>query len=139
MNGRSALEKLVSVFTKKYDYYGLYMATVQAPSSGDTVQVLPDDPRIRGVGGLQNVPVSYGLPDTKATIVPGAKVALFFENGDPTKPRASLFSGTALSLTLGGSGALPVARIGDVVTVTDPISGPLLGTIIAGATKTRAG
>ena len=138
LDGRSALEKLIATVTRDTFWFGTFMCTVQAPSSGDTVDLLPDDPRLKGEG-LQGVPVSYGLPDCKATIIPGAKVLLFFENGDRTKPRAGLFSGSATEIKLGGNAIMPVARVGDPISVICTTPGTVaVGTIVGGAVKTKA-
>ena len=145
MNGRDALVKLIQWVTRDYHFYGVYAATVAATSTGQTADLECDDPRIKGVG-LQGVPISYGVPDCVATINKGCRVLLMFENGDKTKPRASVFDGSAIDIKFGGAQALPVARIGDTVTITatgltaptGAVTGVAQGTIVGGATKTKA-
>ena len=121
-------------------YLGLYSCTVQAPSAGDTVDVMPDDGAIAGTG-LQSVPVLYGAPDIKSTFSPGVKMLLFFAGGDPRQPKAIGFGGSAITTSVGG-GLMPFARVGDTVAITAATSpsGPVTGTgIIMGGSQKLTG
>lgn len=129
MSARQALEKFIRLVMRDTLYHGSFLAEVQSPSSGDTVDLLPDDPRIRG-DGFQGVPVSYGLPGVKAKFSPGAKMLLVFENGDPRKPRAMLFDANSSHVEISfANGVQPFARVGDNVSVSVAIpSGSSAGT-----------
>jgi hypothetical protein len=117
------LETFIRWVMRDVTYHKHYSATVQA-LKGDNADVIPDDDKIKGVAGLQNVPVYWGTPGIKATVAPGARVTLFFEDGNPKKPRIIGWQSGAIKVTL-ADGGLPVARVGDTVTVN-----------VAGATGT---
>lgn len=123
---RDALAGFIRWVMRDTAYHRIFTAVVMAPSSGDTVDLLPDDPSIRG-NGLQGVPVSYGIPGAKATFAPGVRMLLLFENGDKTKPRAICFDGDHLTLAFGG-GVQALARVGDSIS----FSGTIVGTSATG-------
>jgi hypothetical protein len=128
------VEGLVATFTLDRYYLKHYMCKIQS-QSGDTVDLLPDDPDMKG-DGLSGVPIANGLPGVSVTVAPGGDAVLFYENGDPEKPRAKLLSGSLISLSF-DNGQLPVARVGDAVTVVvGGVAGT--GTIIGGAPKVKA-
>lgn len=143
---RDALAGFIRWVMRDTAYHRIFTAVVMAPSGGDTVDLLPDDPSIRG-NGLQGVPVSYGIPGAKATFAPGVRMLLFFENGDKTKPRAICFEGAHLTMAFGG-GVQALARVGDSVSVpsaglisaapSSPVTGVAIGTIISGAPTVTA-
>ena len=108
------------------DYHAGYRARVVA-QSGDlrTVDVITDSelfPRT----GMQAIPVRWGMPGLDASLTPGAFVTLLHDEGDPSKPYVTSCdpwsAQKATSIQIGG-GSLPVARLGDLVSVTvDPIT-----------------
>ena len=140
---RESLEAFVRWVMRDVTYHKHYMATVQG-QVGDELDVIPDDANLQA-SGLSRVPISYGLPGVSATVAPGTKVTLFFENGDPSKPRVYSWQGGHLSITF-NNGAQPVARVGDTVTINplgltaggDPVLGAAIGTISAGAPTVKA-
>lgn len=137
-DARTKLAAFIRWVMRDTVYHRVTLATVAAPSSGKTVDLIPEDPTFAGPG-LQGVPVVYGMPGVEAQFTPGTKMFLFFANGDPRKPHAiGFFDGTALSISFAG-GQLGIARVGDPVTVTDPISGPLTGMIIGGSPLVKSG
>lgn len=104
---RSALERLVRWVTRDSLYLGQYTCQVVAQGADGTLDLLPDDPRLRAQG-LQAVPILHGLPGVKVQVAPGERVLLAFENGDPRLPYAALWHpGQVLSVEIGGS--IPVA------------------------------
>lgn len=143
---RDSLAAFIRWVMRDTAYHRIFTAVVMAPSSGDTVDLLPDDPSIRG-NGLQGVPISYGLPGAKATFAPGVRMFLFFENGDKTKPRAICFDGSHLTMAFGG-GVQALARVGDNVSVPSaglisgtpgaPVTGVAVGTIVSGSPTVTA-
>jgi hypothetical protein len=104
---RSSLERLIRWVTRDSLYLGQYTAAVVAQSADGTLDLLPDDFRLRAQG-LQAVPIRHGLPGVKVQVAPGERVLLGFENGDPRLPYAALWhEGQVLSVEIGGT--LPVA------------------------------
>jgi hypothetical protein len=68
------------------DRLAFYRAEVKAAASdGSTVDVQPEDSRVKG---HQGVPVRVGIPGAVAVVQPGAIVLLGWERGDPAKPYA---------------------------------------------------
>jgi len=128
------IKALIETFTLDRYYLKHYMCKIQA-QKGDTVDILPDDPDMRG-DGLSDVPIANGLPGVKVTVAPGGDAVLFYENGDPSKPRAKLLSGSLISISI-ADGQLPIARVGDAIVGTAGTL-PVTGTIIAGAPKAKA-
>lgn len=104
---RSALERLIRWATRDSLYLGQYTSQVVAQAADGTLDLLPDDVRLRAQG-LQAVPIIHGLPGVKVKVAPGSRVLLGFENGDPRLPYAALWhEGQVLSVSIGGE--LPVA------------------------------
>lgn len=146
---RESLAAFIRWVMRDTAYHKVFTAVVMAPSSGDTVDLLPDDPTIAG-NGLQGVPVSYGVPGAKAMLTPGMRMLLFFEGGDPSKPHAICFDGSPLEVSFGG-GKSPIARVGDNIVISNvstiiappgpsggPCTGTAVGTIMAGAVGVKA-
>lgn len=132
-DGKGALAAFIRWVMRHTVYYRVTLATVTV-QAGQTVDLICDDPDLSGLG-LQGVPLMYGLPGSTAQIVPGCKVLLLFSGGDPRKPVAVGFDGSAIVTQLGG-GTMPVARVGDsiVVTVTS-LGSPAVGTVIGGSSQ----
>jgi len=86
----------------RIDYSRLYPSRVVRQSADGSLDVLPDDPVIRG-NGLNGVPIKHGIPGVKVTVPPGGKINLYFEAGDPKLPCCSLWadgsSVTSIELT----------------------------------------
>lgn len=78
----------------KIDYSRMYPARVLRQTSDGTLEILPDDEKLRGTG-LTHVPIRHGIPGLRVTVPPGGKVLLFFENGDPKAPAAALWPDTS--------------------------------------------
>lgn len=135
---RERLEAFIRWVMRDVTYHKHYTATVMG-QLGQELDVLPDDPKLQAQG-LSRVPISYGLPGVTAQVAPGTKVTLFFENGDPKKPRICNWDGGHISLSF-ANGTMPVARVGDTVVVTGtagpyPISAT--ATIAGGAPTVKA-
>lgn len=104
---RSAFERLVRWATRDSIYLGQYVCSVIAQGGDGTLDLLPDDVRLKAQG-LQSVPILHGLPGVRVLVAPGERVLLGFENGDSRLPYASLWhEGQVLSVEIGGT--LPVA------------------------------
>jgi hypothetical protein len=104
---RGALERLVRWVTRDSIYQGQYACQVIAQGADGSLDLMPDDIRLRAQG-LQAVPIRHGLPGCRVQVAPGEVVLLGFENGDPRLPYAALWrEGQVLSVEIGGT--LPVA------------------------------
>lgn len=116
-----------SLVGRRLDYSAYYPAKV-VRQSGETLEVRPDDARIAG-NGLAGVPIRHGLPGTRTTVAPGARVLIGFENQDPKKPFAALWDTNAAFVDIEIGGNLPVARQGDMVLVGGPTSAMVFQTV----------
>jgi hypothetical protein len=104
---RGALDRLVRFVTRDALFLGQYAAQVIAQGADGTLDLLPEDARLRAQG-LQAVPIRHGLPGCRVTVPPGETVLLAFANGDPRAPYAALWhEGQVLGIELGGT--IPVA------------------------------
>ncbi len=87
-------------------FLGQYPATVVAQSAdGATLEVLPDDPEVRGQG-LRRVPIRHGLPGCAVRVPRGTRLELAFDGGDPSRPRVANWEPGGLTLVTIGSADL---------------------------------
>jgi hypothetical protein len=103
---------LVLKLTAPTLYYATFSVRVVTQAGDGTLEVIPDDSRIPGLTG---VPIRYGLPGIKATVLQGARCRVAFDNGDPSKPYAFAFDEKAGYLEIvvhdgANPGLFPVAR-----------------------------
>lgn len=103
---KAAFSALVGAANPRAEYHGIFAGKVVS-QGGDTVDVQLDDERMPGMSSL---PVTVGLPGSQVSFAAGCRMFIFFENGDPAKPRAigwdAATGGTVLNLTLGGRSAV---------------------------------
>lgn len=103
-----------------------YPGKVVNQHASGALTLMMDDPEVGGKWkGVDNVPVVFGLPGITAKISSGARVRVFWDGGDPSRARVTLFDQGAqvaeLTLTvgttlhLGGPASAGVARVGDTV------------------------
>ncbi len=71
-------------------YSQFYRAKVISQGADGTIDLMPDDPRVRGAG-LSRVEMVHGIPGLTVKVVPGSFVRLYYENGSPDAPRAALW------------------------------------------------
>jgi len=131
---------------RRLDYLALYPATVVTQAADGTLQLVPDDSRIKGYG-MFPIRIRHGLPGIDVKVVDGARVLVGFEAGDPTRPYATLWEtggldeltvtattkitvsapeidlDVATTLRLAG-GSQPIARVGDSTASGGAITGP---------------
>lgn len=110
------IEAIVRRVTSDFRYERLYPAEV-VRVAGDLVDVLPDDPAVRG-RGLQGVPMPTMDPTTELLPEPGCRCLLGFMEGNPQRPYIAAWEFAQNSATVrlnGGSAGL--ARKGDIVDV----------------------
>jgi hypothetical protein len=80
------LGRILERATRKAEYSGSFPGKVVAYSSGQA-DLVPDDERVRGIGGLSRVPVRVGLPGITLDYVAGSRrAAATFEAADPKRP-----------------------------------------------------
>lgn len=121
----SALDRFLGSIKRAIDYTKRYPARVAAVNGDKTVQLVPDDPRIKGAG-LDKVRVRSGMPGT-ITAKKGARCMLGFDNGDPSQPYASDWDdGNVEEMSLAG-GTLNAARQGDMVQCGGPLTMAVFG------------
>jgi hypothetical protein len=107
----SVLERYVRWVTRDQIYLGTYTAKVVRQAGDGTLDLLPEDSRLRGTG-LQSVPILHGLPGCVVRVPNGERVLLAFDGGDPSKPYASLWhEGQVTSIELGGTLKVALAQL----------------------------
>jgi hypothetical protein len=134
---RRAIAALVSGLFPNMRYQGAFEFRVIS-QEGERLNVQP----VRSASGLptlERVPVRAGLAGLKCKPVPGTLVVVQFLDADPSRPVVTGFDDPdspgwmPLEITLGGPGALGVARIGDTVQ-----AGPYAGVITSGSARVKA-
>src|SRR5690606_32842326 len=91
---------LIDKFVRRdIDFSGTYPAKVISQDSDGNLELLPDDPRIKG-SGLKKVPIRPAIAGTKITINNGAKVRIMFDEFNPRKPFAALFDTNPADISL---------------------------------------
>ena len=105
-----------STVGRKLDYHALYPCTVATQAADYTLDLIPDDERVRG-SGTSGIKLRHGLPGFVATVPTGARVLMGFEAGDPKRPYAMAWDvGSVTSVTFDG-GTKSVGRIDDHVQI----------------------
>lgn len=130
MDVREAIAKVVQDVTRNHLYLAQYECTVERQHADDTLDLLPDDERVRGTG-LSNVEIKHGLPGVRVRVVVGSRVLLGFTGGDPRQPYAAIWSAESIESLEFNGGTSPIARVGDAVTVFWPPAIPFSG-LLAG-------
>lgn len=123
-----ALRELIEHVTRDRIYMRNYDAVVQRQHADGSVDLMPDDPLVRG-NGLSNVPIRHGLPGVTVKVRVGSRCLLGYANGDPTLPYAHLWDKTAIEEISFDGGTAPIARQGDAVAVSWPPSLLITGTL----------
>lgn len=119
MEASAALERFIRWVMRDTTYHVTYEAVVERQHEDDTLDLLPDDERVRG-NGIARVPIMHGLPGCRVRVKQGSRVMLKFANGDPQKPRASLWQYGQIDEILIGDAPIEAARKGDTVEVILP-------------------
>jgi hypothetical protein len=69
-----------------------YAGRVTSQASDGSVALVMDDPEIAGQWkGLHHVPLALGMPGVRIVAEPGSRVRVFFDAGNPSRPRAALW------------------------------------------------
>lgn len=123
------LARVVRGLMAQVDYLAPYGGRVVAVAADGSIDVVFDDLRMPG---LQGVPLRSGVPGIAATVSAGARVLVVFENGDPGKPRATLWEATTAQLVING-GADYVALASKVEAQLTALKGAINGAAVAPA------
>ena len=140
-----ALARLMAAIDPSAPWRGVYEYRVVS-QSGERLNLQPIRSRA-ALPDLARVPVRAGMAGLKAQHTPGSAVLVSFLDGDPTRPAVTGFDAPdspgwlpleldadgLTALTLGGAGALGVARITDAVQ-----AGPFAGVITFGSLRVKA-
>jgi hypothetical protein len=114
----SSLNRFLAGVRRSIDYSRPYPGRVSKQNGDGTLQVVPDDERVKGAG-LDRVPYYVGLPGSTVKVNPGQRVLLAFEAGDPKRPFIGGWQGGApKEITVAGPTGLPAARQGDMTATT---------------------
>ena len=108
-----SLEAIIeAIVGRRLDYHALYPCTVASQAADRTVDLIPDDTRIKG-SGQSGIKIRSGVPGFTFTVPAGTRVLLGFESGDPRRPYATLWDEGAVTETVYDGGTEDVARTGD--------------------------
>ena len=108
----AAFDAMARRALREVDYHAVYPARVIEQRADGSLDVLADSPRI----ALPRAIPYRTLPGLAFTVPAGTRVAVGFEQGDPSRPFAALWElGEVTRWTLGG-GSARAAREGDDVT-----------------------
>lgn len=106
---RSALERVIRWVVRDTMFLGQYTASVIRQAADGSLDLLPDDDRLRS-SGLQAVPIRHGLPGVTVEVPVGERVLLAFDAGDPAKPYAALWhAGQATKIIFSGDTTIEAA------------------------------
>lgn len=90
---KSSIVAWLRSYLEPLNYLGVYRAQVTGQNADGTVSLSPEDQRMPQ---LDQVPLRTGIPGvTLASVSIGSRVRLSFDNGDPSKPHASLWDLTS--------------------------------------------
>lgn len=92
----SQLRVLIDQATERLRWFSVFPGRVSQQDDDGTLQVELDDALMPG---LTRVPVRMFVPGASVRVAADARVHVLFEGGDPSKPCACLFDGTASQLT----------------------------------------
>lgn len=109
-----SIARVVRLIVGDVRYLRQYPCRVQG-QDGMTLDLLPDDAEMRGPGGLQGVPLRVGLPGFTVQLKVGTRVLLGYDEGNPSKPYASLFDPGSVNGIQFADGTQYIARQGDLI------------------------
>lgn len=134
MTPKERLTRIIRSVMRGTLYHATFDCSVERQHDDDTLDLLPDDKRVRD-RGLTGVPIRHGLPGVRVRVAVGSRVLLGFENGDPRRPYAALWQRGSIEEIAFDGGSSPIARAGDGVRVIWPsisVTGTVPGGTITG-------
>jgi hypothetical protein len=128
-----ALARFIRWVMRDVTFHVHYPATVEVTRADGSIDVTPDDEKIRGLG-LPPLRAQPGLPGTEVRALKGARCLVGFRNGDPRAPYISAWSTGGLQLVSIDGGGAGVSGLADVVDVLIPESLTVNGVVSGVAT-----
>lgn len=122
------LRAIVERLTANRIYYAKHRCKVVQQHGDDTVDIIPDNERLRA-RGLTHVPIRHGIPGLRVRVRAESECLLGFEGGNPDVPYVSLWTAGSVEQIILGEGTQGVARIGDPVQVFWPPANVIAGTL----------
>lgn len=123
----SAFGKFFAQVQTAIDYSRRYPARVATVNGDGTVQVVPDDAKVKG-SGLDKVRLRSGVPGTIKP-VKGARCVLGWDAGDPSRAYASDWDNGDVEEIVLADGSAPTAHVGSTANVFFPPAIPVSGTL----------
>lgn len=134
MSAREDFARIVRHAVGDYRYERSYPCQVVRSYDGGSVDVLPDDDVVRGIG-MQAIPAASVAPATFARAEPGCRCLLTFRSGDPRQPQITAWEYAQDSATIYlDGGVAAVARKGDLVDVLLSAATPIRGIVVGEVT-----
>lgn len=129
-----------SIVGRRLNLSNWYPARVVSQAADGTVDLLPDDPKMRG-SGISRVPLRHGLPGCTVRVRPGSTVALFFEDCDAKKPAAGLWpnGSSVLEITVSADALLTLKAPAIQVQGNLSVSGAVSAGSIAASSVSAGG
>lgn len=143
MSFLDSLRAIIHQATAPLDYQAFYPAEVVGQNDDGSLEIKALHPKI---AGLSRILIRYGVPGVRAKVKRGSLVLVGFEAADPQRPYASDFAHDAIdeltitvaglgkvvvnaeNIYLGGEdGAVPIARVGDLLEAVVPLPSPPAG------------
>jgi hypothetical protein len=115
-SANGALDALIEQLRRESDFDRPWACQVISQRDDYSLELLPDDDRIRG-SGLDQILIAPGLPGIRAEVPGGARCYVEFVGGDPSLPRVTAWDAeTALTLiTVGASGSAEFVALANLV------------------------
>lgn len=145
---KRAFYALFKASVPRLDYFGRYRARViKFDHSSQTVDVIPDDPRIPSMGGVRVRNGIAGLNTEMLNIAKDTTLLVGWSGGDPSVPFAESWGGgesvsratlVADSIVLGGDGAEPTLK-GQTYRTAEAQQNQQLATTLTGMASASTG
>jgi hypothetical protein len=109
-------KKIREIVLPKLFLSRFYGARVAGQEVDGSVTILLDDPMVGGkFKGLDHVPLTFGLPGVKVVLPNGSRLRLFWDAGNPSRPRAALFDQDAAAEEITITASTAVKIVGDLL------------------------
>lgn len=113
----TAAREFLSAIRREMDHALPYPCKVVAQNADNTLQLVPEDPRMPR-DGLDGIPIRTGIPGFDAKVTAGSRVRVCFDNGDRSQPYATGWDlDDKVSSVAFRGGTRPFATVGSQVQV----------------------